>query len=96
MLKNAKANKAYEVFHGQRPKKVLTGKFHVPTHLILLGTAIEIVYRCDKFNGGGDGKIAEYIHKFSKGTRLYMDERKGKVIYVTGHKLKVTSAGIEN
>jgi len=95
-MRNAKANRAYEAFHGKSPRQVRAGSFHVPTHLILLGDAVEIVYRSDKWNGGGDGTKAEYIHKFSKGTKLYMDERKGKVIYISGNKLKVTYAGIVN
>ena len=91
-----KGNNAYKKFHGRTPKKVRQGSFHVPTHLILLGEAVEIVYRCDKLNGGGDGKQWEYKHKFSKGTKLYMDERTGKVLYISGNKLKVTRAGIVN
>lgn len=66
-----------------------------PKNLIFLGEAIEIVYRCDKRNGGGDGRQAYYKHKFSKGTLLCTD-RKMKQLYVVGQKLKVTAAGIEN
>lgn len=96
MQKKSQASRAYETFHGKRPRKIVPGNFHVPSHLILLGDAVEIVYRCDKLNGGGDGTKAEYIHKFSKGTKVYMDERKGKIIYIAGSKLKVTRAGIVN
>ena len=87
---------AYKNFHGKKPKKVTHGKFHVPTHLIELGDALEITYRCNKWNGGGDGQYARYVHTFSRGTKLYMDERTGKMLYIAGTKLIVTDAGIEN
>ena len=95
-MANVKADNAYRMFHGKKPKQVTRGNFHVPTHFILLGDAVEIVYKCDKLNGGGDGRKWEYTHKFKKGTKLYMDERKGKVLYISGATLKVTSAGIVN
>lgn len=91
-----KGENAYAMFHGKRPMRKRVGKFHVPTHLVLLGDALEIVYRCSKRNGGGDGRMSEYVHKFSPGTKLYMDERRGKVVYISGAKLRVTDAGIEN
>lgn len=87
---------AYEKFHGKSPKSVRQGEFYVPKQLILLGDAVDITYRCDKWNGGGDGTKAEYIHKFKKGVKLYMDERTGKMLYLKGAQLKVTHRGIIN
>ena len=86
----------YEKFWGRKPRKIYRGKFHDPRTLIYLGNAVEIVYRSNKFNGGGDGKMAEYVHKFSSGTKLYMDERCKGQLYIMGNRLKVTEAGIEN
>lgn len=91
-----RAKSKYKMFHGRNVKSVKQTNFHVPEYLIYLGEAVEIVYRSDKFHGGGDGKTAEYIHEFSKGTKLFMDERTGKMLYIHGSKLIVTDAGIEN
>lgn len=91
-----KGENAFIMFHGKRPTEKRAASFYVPKNLIRLGTAVEVVYRCSKRNGGGDGRMMEYIHKFSPGTVLYMDERRGKMLYIKGSRLKVTDAGIEN
>lgn len=95
-MSHDKGIKAYETFHGKRAKRITPSSFHVPKYLILLGDAVEIVYRCDKKNGGGDGTKADYIHKFNKGTKLYMDERTGKILYIAGRSLYVNDRGIVN
>ena len=91
-----KGLKAYAKFHGKRAHRVQPGSFYVPSTLILLGDAVEIVYRCDKNNGGGDGTKAEYKHKFKPGAKLYMDERTGKVLYISSSKIYVNQRGIVN
>ncbi len=91
-----KGIKSYEKFHGKRANKIVPSNFHVPKYLILLGDVVEIVYKCDKNNGGGDGRDAEYFHKFKKGTKLYMDERSGKILYISGRNLYVNDRGIVN
>ncbi len=83
-------------FHGQPVKIESVTTFSVPEHLIKLGQAIAIVYKCDKKNGGGDGQPAEYVHDFETPVGLYMDETGKKQLYLIGSKLKVTTAGIEN
>lgn len=88
--------KRYLSFHGKRVRGIAQRMFHVPENLILLGRAHQIVYVTDKINGGGDGKIAEYIHTFETPVNLYMDETGKKQLYLMGQKLKVTSHGIEN
>lgn len=95
-MNHKKGLRSFETFHGRRPKRIIPSDFHIPTHLILLGDAVEIVYKCRKFNGGGDGKTSEYIHKFRKGAKLYMDERSGKVLYISGNKIRVNDTGIVN
>lgn len=94
-----KKEEAYREFHGKEPRGLIRLEVDTlrgfPKNLIFLGEAIEIVYKCNKENGGGDGRMAHYKHKFSKGTLLCTD-RKMKQLYVVGPKLKVTSAGIEN
>lgn len=87
---------AYRTFHGKNPTKAKTGNFYVPKQLIELGDAVEITYRSDKFNGGGDGKKALYVHKFSRGTKLYMDERRRTILYIKGTRLIIQARGIVN
>lgn len=86
----------FYAFWGKPAKKIYKEKFHDPRQLIYLGDAVQIVYRSNKFHGGGDGKMAEYKHRFKKGVKLYMDERCKIQLYVKGSQLKVTEAGIEN
>lgn len=91
-----KAVQKYHAFHGRPVKKVTKKQFHVPNTLVRLGKAHSIVYVSNKFNGGGDGKMCEYIHEFETPVDLYMDETGKKQLYLMGSKLKVTHHGIEN
>lgn len=86
---------AYKNFHGQAPIAKAAINMHYPKGLVLLGQAVEIIYASDKKNGGGNGKLNLFKHKFAKSTMIYMDETK-KQLYILGPKLKVTSAGIVN
>jgi hypothetical protein len=87
---------SYKRFHGRKPRNVSTRKFHDPKTLIRLGRALKIEYVSNKFNGGGDGKNAIYVHTFKPGATLYMDEKNGGQLYILGSRIKVTDAGIEN
>lgn len=86
----------YEEFHGRRPRSVYKRRFHVPRQLVRLGKAHAIEYICNKWNGGGDGKMAIYRHKFETPVTLYMDETGKRQLYLKGNLLKCTDAGIEN
>lgn len=88
--------KHYQEFHGCKPRGFSQRRFHVPKHLVKLGTAYAIEYVSDKFNGGGDGKRAIYRHRFESPATLFMDETGRKQLYIMGSNLKVTEAGIEN
>jgi hypothetical protein len=99
MPRKKEDTETYEVFHGKPPRGVIKLEVDTlkgfPKNLIFLGEAIQIVYKCNKVHGGGDGRMAMYKHKFSKGT-LVCTDKKMKQLYIVGKKLKVTSAGIEN
>lgn len=86
----------YEEFHGKAPRNVRDVDFHVPKGLIQLGQAVAIEYRCDKLNGGGDGKMATYRHKFGKGAILCMDERARNQLYILSPHITVDDGGIRN
>lgn len=90
------ARSKYFSFHGRNPKRRSSVRLSFPERgdsLVFLGEARSIVYACDKLHGGGDGKFAEYEHKFSKGTRLYTDAL-GRMLYVFGPRMKVQEPGI--
>lgn len=86
----------FKQFHGRAPKRVTVETFRIPKGLVYLGEAVSIVYRCDKLNGGGDGKLAEYEHEFETPVALCMDETGKRQLYLIGKKLKVTDRGIVN
>ena len=90
------ARKDYVLFHGKSPRRKTTIDFHTPRRLTLLGEAYAIEYKCNKRNGGGDGRTAVYRHRFETPMVLAMDERKGRQLYVLGPELIVTERGIEN
>jgi len=92
----SKSKRQYRAFHGRNAQSIYKGIFHRPKQLIFLGMAKQIVYESDKFNGGGDGKTAHYVHEFETPVKLYMDETGKKQLYLRGERLKVTDAGIEN
>lgn len=88
--------KKYSEFHGKGPTKIYQKKINIPEKLIFLGYAHKIEYISNKLNGGGDGKTAIYVHKFTRGTKLFADEKMGGQLYIMGKTLKVTDRGIEN
>lgn len=94
--KNPKATKKYRDFHGRSPRYKTNQQFHVPQELVLLGEAVAIEYRCDKYNGGGDGTLAVYRHVFETPSIVAMDETAKKQLYIIGPEIIVTDAGIEN
>jgi len=88
--------KKYKEFWGKSPMDIFKGVFHRAKTLIYLGDVTEIVYRSNKKNGGGDGTMCEYKHKFKKGAHLYMDEKGRTQLYIIGKQIKVREAGIIN
>ena len=82
----------YEMFTGRKNRRgIYTINF--PSELDFVGIATAIAYRSDKYNGGGDGKIAEYEHQWENETKVY--GRGGFFVFVNP-KMKLTSHGIEN
>lgn len=86
----------YKQFHGHDVRNVHQLRVKPTRELVCLGDAVEIVYRSDKLNGGGDGKLAEYQHKFARGTKLYCTPDGRHVLYIHGNKLRVRAPGIIN
>lgn len=93
MNASKKAERKYSNFHGKTAKEIGEIKFIMPKTFVYLGDAVEIVYKCNKKNGGGDGKMSEYAHKCGKGNILCTDEN-GKNLYIFGPKQKIVDRGI--
>ena len=91
-----KARKLYETFHGKSPRGEKSIKFPKVETLVCLGDAIEIVYKCDKLNGGGDGRQSEYVDKFKKGAKLFTDQDGRGWLFIHGPQIVVKEPGIIN
>jgi hypothetical protein len=89
------AERRFEQFHGKPSRKTNSLNFNIPKKLIYLGDAVAIEYKCDKLNGGGDGHVAIYRHKFSPGAIVCMDETAKRQLYIIGGKIAVDDAGIK-
>jgi len=96
LARNYQGARAYEKFWGRHPRYTSRVKWNPPKQLIYLGKAVSIIYENNKFNGGGDGKVAHYKHDFETPCFLYMDQTAKRQLYIIGNRLKVTEAGIEN
>lgn len=90
------ADKQYRSFHGHAPRGKRRLKLPDIRELVELGDAVEIVYRCKKLNGGGDGKTAEYQHKFARGAKLYCTPAGVQILIVHGPKIRIREPGIIN
>jgi hypothetical protein len=86
----------YVTFHGHGPQGTGQVDFPEPQELICLGDAVSIVYRCAKYNGGGDGQMALYEHKFARGAKLFTDETGRCWLHIHGPRIKVEEPGIIN
>ena len=82
----------YEMFTGRKNRRgIYTINF--PSDLDLLGNSSAIAYRSDKYNGGGDGTMAEYEHQWENETKVFC---RGDFFVFVNPKMKLTSHGIEN
>ena len=89
----SRANSRYKAFHGHRPRSVNKRSLQWPSELVLIGAADCIGYQSDKLHGGGDGKLARYLHQFGKGVKLYTSAN-GRMLVIMGGRLNVKREGI--
>jgi hypothetical protein len=72
------AIKKYIEFHQHEPRKVGFAKaLSIPSHVICVGEAKNVLYRSDKLNPGtgeDEGEI-DYIHDHSRGVHVYRCDR---------------------
>lgn len=86
--------RSYERFHGRGVRYARSVRFDPPKGFVVLGEAVAVEYRCDKYNGGGDGRKAVYRHSFKRGAILAADQDMKGRLYILGSGIKVKEAGI--
>jgi hypothetical protein len=81
-------------FYGFDPRQVDDVQIDQwPDALVCLGGCAGVNYVSDKW----DGKLAEYVHRFDSGTRLFLavpKPRRGKNMLIILGNFKVTAGGI--
>jgi hypothetical protein len=88
-----KAKKRYQAFTGREPGTAASRKIKTPSELICIAKPEHLTYFSSKLNGGGDGTLQGFKHRFGAKTRIYTNPE-GTFILITGPGLKVTPRGI--
>lgn len=89
----AKAMAKYKAFHGKAPSRLTKRKALDLSVLVELASPEFITYKSTKKNGGGNGKVNFFKHKFDKKTKIY-SSMDGHALVILGPKVKVTNRGI--
>ena len=95
----ARAAALHKKFMGFVPDRVQVVETTDGRSLVRLGNAAEIKYISEKDLGKGR-KARGYVHRFTRGTRLYAREikignRRAASLVILGAKLRLTKRGIE-
>jgi len=86
--------KRFKIFTGHNPEKIASvKKLRLPKDLICIARPEKISYYSDKLNGGGDGKLSLYLHRFGANIKLYTDPD-GTFLVIAGPNLRITQRGI--
>jgi hypothetical protein len=88
-----KSRKRYKIFTGKEPGDAETRKVKTPSELICIARVELITYYSSKLNGGGDGTMQGFKHRFGAKTKLYTNPE-GTFLLIAGPGLKVTPRGI--
>jgi hypothetical protein len=88
------SRKRFNLFTGFEAGEITSSRIiSAPGELICIAKPTSISYYSDKINGGGDGKLAIYDHRFSAKTLLYTDPA-GTFLVIAGPNLRITQRGI--
>jgi len=90
-IKRSAANKTYEMFHDQKPKKIKSIKRIDTEELVELGNALELGYASKKWTG----KKANYLHKIGKGVKVMCTPDR-KTLVIHGGQMEIKDVGIIN
>lgn len=89
--KSAKRYKTFTGYPGEEPPKVTRKK--TPKEWVAIAKPLFIAYNSSKINGGGDGTLQGFKHRFGAQIQLYTNPE-GTMLLIAGPGLKVTSRGI--
>lgn len=91
---SSKAKRRYKSFTGREPDdKPVTKVVKTPSELICIARPEFITYFSSKLNGGGDGTLNKFKHRFGAKIKLYTNPE-GTFLLIAGPGLKVTPRGI--
>jgi hypothetical protein len=88
-----KAKRRFAAFTGRDPGAATIKQKKTPSELICIARAEILTYYSNKFNGGGDGTVQGFKHRFGAKIRLYTDPE-GTFLLLAGPGLRVTPRGI--
>lgn len=88
-----RARRRYKTFTGREPGKEEFRKVKTPSELICIARAEILTYYSSKLNGGGDGTLQKFKHRFGAKIKLYTNPE-GTFLVLAGPGLKVTPRGV--
>jgi hypothetical protein len=88
-----RAQRRYKAFTGRDPGKAEIRTKKAPSELICIARAEFLTYYSSKLNGGGDGTLNKFKHRFGANIKIYTNPE-GTIVVLAGPGLKVTSRGI--
>lgn len=88
-----RAKRRYKAFTGKEPGKAEIQDKKAPSELICIARPEFLTYYSSKLNGGGDGTLQKFKHRFGAKIKLYTNPE-GTILVLAGPGLKVTPRGI--
>lgn len=88
-----KARLKYKAFTGRDASSEKTKKIKTPSELICIAKPELLTYFSSKLNGGGNGTLQGFKHRFGAKTRCYTNPE-GSFILITGPGFHVSHRGI--
>lgn len=92
-MPSPKAKKRYKSFTGRDVEASKEKRVKTPSELICIARPEFITYYSNKLNGGGDGTLQKFKHRFGAKIKLYTNPE-GTFLLIAGPGLKVTPRGI--
>lgn len=94
MAKASKKSKSrYKAFTGREAEAATVKRVKTPSELICIARPEFLTYYSSKLNGGGNGSLQAFKHRFGAQIRIYTNPE-GTFVLIAGPGLKVTRRGI--
>lgn len=88
-----KAKSRYKTFTGREGEKPSVRTLKAPGELVCIARPEFLTYYSSKLNGGGDGTLQKFRHRFGASIKLYTDPE-GTFLLIAGPGLRITRRGI--